>query len=58
MDRSIEINSMDFHQVNCMIKCNAQKKKILVTRNKFSQETAVLRKIVVQAETCLILGKM
>lgn len=58
MDRSIEINSMDFHQVNCMIKCNVQKKKILVTRNKFSKETAVLRKIVVQDETCLNLSKM
>ena len=35
-----------------MNKCNVPKKKILVTsNNKFSQETAMLRKIVVQAKT-------
>ena len=35
-----------------MNKCNVLKKKILVTsNNKFSQETVVLRKIVVQAKT-------
>ena len=35
-----------------MNNCNVQKKKILaISSNKFSQETAVLRKIVVQAKT-------
>ena len=35
-----------------MNRCNIPKKKILVTSNKkFSQETAVLRKTVVQAKT-------
>ena len=36
-----------------MNKCNVPKKKILVISNKFSQETTVLRKIVVQAKTLL-----
>ena len=43
---------MDCHQVNFMNKCNVPNKKILavVSSNQFSQETAVLRKIVVQAK--------
>ena len=43
---------MNFHKVNYMNKCNVPKKRILVIiNNKFSQDTAVLRKIVVQAKT-------
>ena len=38
-----------------MKKCNLPKKKILViTNNKFSQETVVLRKLVVRSKTRLL----
>ena len=37
--------------MNGMNKCNVPGNKILVISNKFSQETVVLKKIVVQAKT-------
>ena len=41
-DRSIEITSMDFHEVNCMNKCNVRKKKILVISNNKCSLTLVI----------------